>query len=297
MKTLSVLTCATLIVGLAPVVAARLATPQSQPTTTTVQVKSLKLMRVGADLTGMTLVNRKNESLGKVEDIIVHPKGDIAFIEFSGAGSLKTGVSRYPVPWRALSRNEEGQFVLDSTSENFAKAPHYDKQANMSNIKWFSETDKHFAKLVAARSSPVEASVSLAPAKMLYLGSDLRSRSIENPDGEKVAMMHELVIDPDSGRIAYVVLSVGGSLGSGEKMIAVPWEALKAMPDKSNPKLERLTLSTTKDQLAQAPEFQPSTEGWKQANDINYIMKVYEFYTVPPYWVGEKKVDSPSIKQ
>jgi len=296
MNKLMILSCATLVASFAHIASALQGASQETPTTATVEVKSMKLMRVGADLTGKTLVNPKNETLGKVEDIVVHPKGDIAFVEFSGAGSLNTGVKRFPVPWRAMSRNEENQFVLDVSGDLFSKARSYEKKPDMSQIEWWNETDQTYAKLVAAKSSPVEASTSLAPTKRLYLGSDLRSRSIENPEGEKVAMVHELVVDPGSGRIAYVVLSVGGNLGAGEKMIAVPWEALKSMPDKSNPKLERLTLSTTKDKLAMAPEFQATTEGWQKANEPAFITKVYEFYAVAPYWTVEKKVAPPANK-
>lgn len=293
MKKMQFLTCATMVAGLVPFAMAVQDPPQEKPTTTTIQVKSTKLMRVGGDLAGKSLVNQKNESLGKVEDIIVHPRGDIAFVEFSGAGALKTGAKRYPIPWRALERNEDGQFVLNATGESFASSPSYDKKPDMYAMDWWNETDKAYAKHVAVKSSPTEASASLAPAKMLYQGTDLRSRSIESPDGEKVATMHELVIDPRSGRVAYVVLSVGGNLGAGEKMIAVPWEALKTMPDPNNPKIDRLTLATTKEKLEQAPEFQATTEGWKSANEPDYIQRVYEYYSVSPYWVPAKKPDAP----
>lgn len=288
MKISKTLTCATFVAGLASFAVALTAAPQEKPPTSTIQVKTVKLMRVGSDLVGRSLVNQKNEPLGKVEDIIVHPKGDIAFVEFSGAGSLKTGLNRYPVPWRALARNDDGQFVLDATPESFAKSPCYDKKPDLTAMSWWSETDAAYSKHVAAKSSPVEASASLAPAKMLYQGSDLRSRSIESVEGEKIATMHELVIDPRSGRVAYAVLSVGGAPGTGEKLIAVPWETLKSMPDKSNPKLERLTLGTTKEKLAQAPEYVATTEGWQKASEPDYIVKVYEYYAVPPYWANEK---------
>ncbi|MEO6709195.1 MAG: PRC-barrel domain-containing protein [Planctomycetota bacterium] len=290
MKHLQVLTFATVLAGLTPFAQAL---PQEKPTTTTIQTKTTKMMRVGSDLVGKSLVNEKNEALGKVEDVIVHPRGDIAFIEFSGAGALNTGAKRFPVPWRALDRNEDGQLVLRSTPSDFAHSPSYDKKPDMTAISWWDETDKAYAKLVAVKASPTEASASLAPTKLLYLGNDLRSRSIENPDGQKIASMHELVLDPRSGRIAYVVLGVGGNLGAGERMIAVPWESLKSMPDKNNPKVERLTLSTTKEKLEAAPEFQASTEGWEKASEPDYITKVYEYYSVPPYWVVEKKVDVP----
>src|SRR5688572_13896709 len=191
MKKMQILTFATLVAGLAPFAQAVQEAPQEKPTTTTVQVKTTKFLRVGGDLVGVALVNKKNESLGKVEDVVIHPKGDVAFVEFSGAGALKTGTKRYPVPWRALERNENGQFVLDTQPDNFGRSPSYEKKPDMYSMDWWNETDKAYAKHVATKATPAEASASLAPAKLLYLGSELRSRSIENPDGEKIATVHE----------------------------------------------------------------------------------------------------------
>lgn len=272
---------------LAATAAAQQPAPQDEPQTTTIETKRTKLLRAGSDLVGTSLVTPKNEALGKVEDLLIHPKGEIAFIEFSGAGALKTGTDRFPVPWSALNRNENNQFVLDIKPEAFAERKHYAKRPKLTDIDWWKEADRSYAKITKATASPVEASVSLAPGKLLYLASDLRTRTIENPEGEKVATMHELVIDPRSGRVAYVVLSVGGSAGAGEKMIGVPWEALTPMPDKSNPDLERLTLATSREQLEQAPEFQTTTEGWARASDPDYVVGVYEFYSLPPYTIIE----------
>jgi sporulation protein YlmC with PRC-barrel domain len=278
MKKLHILTLA-LVAGAASTAAAQ--APAEKPTTTTVQVKATKLTRAGADLNGKMLVNKKGETLGKVEDIVVHPKGDVAFVEFSGAGALNTGAKRFPVPWRALERNDDGQFVLNATGADFAKSPSYDKKPDMAAMDWWDSTDKQYAAHVAAKAAPTEAASSLAPTKMLYLGSDLRARSIENPEGQKIATMKELVIDPRTGRVVYAVLAVGGNLGAGEKMIAVPWEALKSLPDVNNPKLERLTLSTTKEKIEKAPEFTATTEGWVKASEPDYVIKVYEYYSLP----------------
>src|SRR5688572_16594179 len=102
---------------LAATAAAQQPTTQEEPQTTTVETRTTRLLRAGSDLVGTTLVNLKNEPLGKVEDLVIHPKGDIAFLEFSGAGTLKTGSKRFPVPWSALNRNEHNQFVLDIKPE------------------------------------------------------------------------------------------------------------------------------------------------------------------------------------
>lgn len=281
MKAIRILACASLFAGLSTVAAAAQEDPVT-PKTTTVEVKATKLKRVGADLVGKSVVTPKDELLGKVEDVIIHPKGDIAFVEVTGAGQLKTATRRFAVPWNAITCNANDQLVLATTPDAFVKFPHYEK-ANLTDMDWWVDNDRKYAKLVGAKATPAEASTSLAPAKLLYLGSELRSRSIENPEGEKIATMHELVVDPRAGRVAYAVLSVGGNAGAGEKMIAVPWESLKSMPDKSNPKIERLTLNTTKEKLEKAPEFQATTEGWSTAGNPDYVMRVYEYYAVPPY--------------
>ena len=272
---------------LAATAAAQQPTTQEEPQTTTVETRTTRLLRAGSDLVGTTLVNLKNEPLGKVEDLLIHPKGEIAFLEFSGAGTLKTGTKRFPVPWSALNRNEHNQFVLDIKPEAFAEKKHYEKRPKLTDIDWWKEADRSYARITKDTASPAEASVSLAPGKLLYLASDLRTRTIEDPEGEKIATMHELVIDPRSGRVAYVVLSVGGSAGADEKMIGVPWEALTSMPDKSNPELDRLTLATSREQLEQAPEFQTTTEGWAKASEPDYVLGVYEHYSIPPYTIIE----------
>ncbi|MDP9121493.1 MAG: PRC-barrel domain-containing protein, partial [Acidobacteriota bacterium] len=51
--------------------------------------------------------------------------------------------------------------------------------------------------------------------------------SIVNRAGEKLGKIEELMLDLEKGRVAYAVLSFGGFPGMGEKLFAVPFEALK----------------------------------------------------------------------
>ena len=45
---------------------------------------------------------------------------------------------------------------------------------------------------------------------------------IKNAAGEDLGELKELMIDVNSGQIAYAVLSFGGFLGLGEKLFAIP---------------------------------------------------------------------------
>ena len=57
--------------------------------------------------------------------------------------------------------------------------------------------------------------------------STLEGDKVRNMEGEKLGEVKELMIDLESGRVAYAVLKFGGFLGMGDKLFAVPWEALR----------------------------------------------------------------------
>src|SRR5262245_56820592 len=49
---------------------------------------------------------------------------------------------------------------------------------------------------------------------------------VRNAAGDDLGKIEEIMIDIPSGRVAYAVLSFGGFLGMGNKLFAVPWNAL-----------------------------------------------------------------------
>ena len=61
--------------------------------------------------------------------------------------------------------------------------------------------------------------------------STISGDKVVNAAGDKLGDIKELMIDLPYGRIAYAVLSFGGFLGVGEKLFAVPWNALTVDED------------------------------------------------------------------
>jgi sporulation protein YlmC with PRC-barrel domain len=74
--------------------------------------------------------------------------------------------------------------------------------------------------------------------------------NVVNPAGEQLGNLKELVIDLEDGRIAYAVLSFGGFMGLGDKLFAIPWEALML-----NAKDRTFVLDVDKEVLKEAPGF------------------------------------------
>jgi sporulation protein YlmC with PRC-barrel domain len=101
--------------------------------------------------------------------------------------------------------------------------------------------------------------------------------SIVNRAGESLGKIEELMLDLEKGRVAYAVLSFGGFLGMGEKLFAVPFEALKL--DSSR---EHFMLDIDKDKLKNAPGFDKNHP--PMASDRTWGAEVYKFYGYKPYW-------------
>jgi sporulation protein YlmC with PRC-barrel domain len=101
--------------------------------------------------------------------------------------------------------------------------------------------------------------------------------SVVTPAGEGLGKIEEIMLDLEKGRIAYAVLSFGGFLGMGEKLFAIPFEALKL--DASR---EHFIFDIDKERLKKAPGFDKHNP--PQAADRTWGAEVYKFYGYKPYW-------------
>ncbi len=84
------------------------------------------------------------------------------------------------------------------------------------------------------------------------------------------------MLDMRTGRVSYAVLSFGGFLGMGEKLFAVPWNALTL--DTAN---KRFVLNVEKASLENAPGF--DKDQWPDMADQSWAMQIHSFYGTQPY--------------
>jgi hypothetical protein len=94
---------------------------------------------------------------------------------------------------------------------------------------------------------------------------------VYNRQDEDLGDIKEIMLDVPAGRISYAVLSHGGLLGMGEKLFAVPWEALTL--DTEN---KRFTLDVTKDRLESAPGF--DKDSWPNMSDLAWAKGIHTYY-------------------
>lgn len=72
-------------------------------------------------------------------------------------------------------------------------------------------------------------------------------------NGERLGKIDSFMVDKYSGRVAYAVLSFGGTMGFGESLFPLPWSSLTYDESKDG-----YALNITAEDLARAPKFQPS---------------------------------------
>ena len=107
--------------------------------------------------------------------------------------------------------------------------------------------------------------------------STLLGNEVVNTKGESLARLEEIVLDLSARTIAYAVLSLGGILGMGERLVAIPWEALRREPEN-----RRLILDLPHDKLAKAPSF--GKNDWPDMSNPEWGASVYGYYGYHPYW-------------
>ncbi len=88
------------------------------------------------------------------------------------------------------------------------------------------------------------------------------------------------MIDLQDGRVAYAVLSFGGFLGMGDKLFAIPWQALSLRPHE-----HAFLLDIPRDVLEKAEGF--DKDNWPITRDE--LSRTYTYYGYQPYWRTESE--------
>jgi len=107
--------------------------------------------------------------------------------------------------------------------------------------------------------------------------SNIIGTRVVDAHSEALGSIKELVIDPRTGRVAYVVMSFGGFLSLGEKLFAIPFSSFEY--DLTN---NQYVLQVPKDRLEKAPGF--DADNWPAMSDEQWNRNLHTYYGHSPYW-------------
>jgi hypothetical protein len=111
----------------------------------------------------------------------------------------------------------------------------------------------------------------IGPGPGLMGAGTLIGDSVVNAAEEDLGEIKEIMLDMQTGQVAYAVLAFGGILGMGEKLFAVPWQALHL--DTEN---KRMVLNVEREKLSNAPGF--IKDAWPDMTDLGWSDSIHDFY-------------------
>jgi sporulation protein YlmC with PRC-barrel domain len=113
------------------------------------------------------------------------------------------------------------------------------------------------------------------PGPALMGADTLLGEDVVSTHNEKLGDIKEIMLDMNTGQVAYAVLAFHGFMGIGEKLFAVPWQALHL-----DTVGKRFILDVDKDRLKAAPGF--NKDNWPDMADIGWANQVHTFYGTDP---------------
>jgi sporulation protein YlmC with PRC-barrel domain len=115
------------------------------------------------------------------------------------------------------------------------------------------------------------------PGPEVMAADTLDGNTVISADGHDVGKIKDIMLDVRSGRIAYAVLSSGGLLGIGDKLLAIPWSALTLDVER-----ECFVLDMPAESVENAPGF--DKDHWPSMADATWATSIHQYYGREPYW-------------
>lgn len=281
------------------------ANPQNQPQTAPAS-KSGEMARSSMpsshkvrDVLGAKVSNPAGEDLGKVEELVLDPNsGEISYAVLSFGGFLGMGDRLFAIPFHMLKApapvgddSPAARFTLNIDKAKLEKAPGFPKDnwPDIQTPQWSSTVDTYYG---STRPQDGARAIDQNTSLRLTKASELIGQDIHNTTDDELGEIKDLVLDPQRARVNYFVLSSGGFLGMGDKLIAVPWEGLQVSLKDKKP---RYVLSIAKERLQTAPQF--DEKDWRRMSDPAWVQELYTYYGVRPYWSDTKPMEASSERR
>lgn len=216
-----------------------------------------------SELLGEELENADGDNLGEVDDLIIPRDGGALQAIVSVGGFLGIGDRLINVPYEELRVGVEGdEFYLNMTKQALEKRPEFNyvegERTGMAILNeresYMADVKEDISSAAATVAQRFENSVSYNEVRNDKSPYHLRmseviGEDIKNAGDEEIGEIDDLVISREDDTLM-AIISVGGFLGMGERLVSVPYKDLRMSADG-----DEIYLNSTKAMLEAKPEF------------------------------------------
>jgi len=100
---------------------------------------------------------------------------------------------------------------------------------------------------------------------------------VEDPSGQKLGKVEDVILDKQSNAILFAVVSFGGFLGVAEKYHPLPWASLDYDANRNS-----YVVNFTREELQAAPA--GSVEELTRNDGLDFRDRTHAYYKVERYW-------------
>lgn len=144
-----------------------------------------------------------------------------------------------------------------------------------------------------ASAAPISSTDALRPYDGFLLGTKIVGSHVMNLQKQDIGTIDDLIVNPDTGRVRFAVIGVGGFLGVGDTKVVVPWGAVGLEKNKPGD-APSYVLDATKDRLEKAPKFDASKLSDLYAKAT--AQPIFDYYSITFFEDLPTPAASPSPK-
>jgi sporulation protein YlmC with PRC-barrel domain len=185
-------------------------------------------------------------------------------------------VQETPVGTGEVVFDDDPHFILTVDRQALATAPVIEdlNEVDFASPQWRDEQVRYWETELAGLplTGDMEADADLQNALRL---DDVTGYDIYNPEGDQIADVAEMILNPETGEITHIVAGVGGFLGLGERYVPIPFQSFEYDQEE-----ERFILQATEDELENAPGYDSLDD--LRADQPNWGDEYNQYWGVEP---------------
>jgi sporulation protein YlmC with PRC-barrel domain len=173
------------------------------------------------ELIGENVVDANGDTVGEIDSVMVDAKGKVQGVVIDVSSWLESE-KLISMPWTDLQVSGDDKIVAGNLTKESATAATTYAYADPAN-KGKVFTDDTMTGTGTGTDTGMALGTPIMNGDGSINASQLMGLKVENPDGDNVGEIGEVILD-DAGKVQGVVVDVGGFLGVGEHPVLMDWK-------------------------------------------------------------------------